>query len=140
VKGEKVMVAKSNKGNVDKHNYNYGYVRGVKIQETQKWGRSNAAERVGALKQPDMKAKDQSAPQKLGDSDNLQGPGYRNETSGWVRGAGENPENKPGYVHGPAATKSYPYSAKSAGRGAILPPRLRDDPGPWLGKATPRKK
>lgn len=39
-----------------------------------------------------------SKPQKLGDEDNLQAPGYDNDTKDtWVRGANENATTKPGF-------------------------------------------
>jgi hypothetical protein len=89
-------------GNVDKHRRS---MSGLKVQETEKWGRNTARERYGVLKQPDMTPVDQSQPQKLGDRNNLQDPSYNNtHRNDWVRGYGKNgsesAENKPGYVPG----------------------------------------
>jgi hypothetical protein len=76
--------------NKDSHNYDYGHVRGVKVQESEKWGRSAALRRYGESRSPDMKAKDQSGPQRLGDSNNLRGPGWANDVANdWRRGANE---------------------------------------------------
>jgi len=95
------MVAKGMK---DSHRYKYS--SGVKAVETSKWGANTAAKRYGDLRQPDMKPKEQSAPQRLGDSSNLQGPGYANEhKEDWVRGFSkggvESAEGKPGYDNRP---------------------------------------
>ncbi len=39
---------------------------------------------------PNMKAKDQSEPQRLGDDNNLRGPGWRDDhPNDWVRGFGK---------------------------------------------------
>jgi hypothetical protein len=90
---EAEMVAK---GNVNKHRNTYS--NGTKALEEQKWGRSTARERYGALKQPDMQPADASRPQKLGDANNLQGPGYaNNHRNDWIRGAGESAEGMPHY-------------------------------------------
>jgi hypothetical protein len=87
------------KGNRDGHRRS---MSGLKVQETSKWGHDTAIERYGKLKNTGLLPKDEGAcyPQRLGDKNNLQGPDYNNDASGWVRGAGENAENKPGYVHG----------------------------------------
>jgi hypothetical protein len=83
-------------GNTNKHRQSYS--GGVKAVEEQKWGRSTARERYGALKQSDMKPTDASRPQRLGDANNLQGPGYANKhRNDWIRGAGESAEGKPGF-------------------------------------------
>jgi hypothetical protein len=83
-------------GNTDKHRRSMSGLKGV--QETEKWGRNTARERYGKLDTPDMKAKDYSQPQKLGDSNNLQDPRYNNEVSNsWLRGRNESAEGKPGY-------------------------------------------
>ena len=70
--------------------------------EEQKWGRDKAVERYGVLKTPDLTVKgDPSAPQKLGDKNNLRGPDWQDDhKNNWVRGANETAENKPGYVPG----------------------------------------
>jgi hypothetical protein len=86
------MVAKGNK---DGHRYSYS--GGVKAVEESKWGSNKAVERYGALRQPDMRPKDASGPQRLGDSNNLQGPKYHNDTSGCVRAAGEDATTKPNF-------------------------------------------
>ena len=90
------------KGNVDKHRHS---MSGLKVQETEKWGADKARERYGDIRSPDMKPKDQSAPQKLGDPNNLQDKGYaNNHREDWVRGFGkggvESAETKPGFDHG----------------------------------------
>ncbi len=51
-----------------------------------KWGRKTARERYGAVKTPNMKAKDEHAPQKLGDSNNLHGPDYENDGRSSAKG------------------------------------------------------
>jgi len=91
------------RGNVNKHRMTYS--GGVKAVETQKWGSDKAIERYGKLQQPDMRPPIQNKPQKLGDPNNLQGPGYDNiHAKDWVRGFGKNgvesAEGKPGYVPG----------------------------------------
>jgi hypothetical protein len=81
------MVAKGNK---DGHRYSYS--GGVKALSKDKWGANKAVERYGALRQPDMRPKDVSGPQRLGDPNNLHGPGYHNDTANdWRRGNGMNP-------------------------------------------------
>ena len=90
------------KGNVDKHRRS---MSGLRVQETQKWGSSTARERYGKLQYdttPPPQAKDQSAPQKLGDSSNLQDRGYDNSVpeNSWLRGGGSGGEGYPGYVPG----------------------------------------
>jgi hypothetical protein len=76
------------KGNKDGHNYNYGHVSGVKVQETEKWGRSAAVRRYGTLDQPNTKVKSASQPQ---DSIDRRAPNYRNEVpvDSWLRGGSE---------------------------------------------------
>jgi len=86
------MVARGNK---DLHRHS---MSGLKVQETEKWGRSTARERYGAPRSPDTKAEDRHAPQKLGDANNLQGNYYSNNVrNDWRRGGGESAEGKPGY-------------------------------------------
>jgi len=86
------------KGNADKHRYS---MSGAKVVEESKWGANKARERYGALKTSDMKAKDMSAPQKLGDANNLRGPGWQDDhKNDWVRGAGEDATKRPGYIPG----------------------------------------
>lgn len=68
-------------------------------KNVEKWGRDTARERYGAPNPGSMKAPDQSEPQCPEDK---QGPKYDNQTSGWVRGAGENATNKPGFDKGRA--------------------------------------
>jgi hypothetical protein len=86
------------KGNVDKHRRTYS--NGVKAVEESKWGANTARERYGAIKTPDMKAKDMSAPQKLGDRNNLRGPGYNDHRDDWVRGRGGDATKMPNYLPG----------------------------------------
>ena len=78
------------RGNKDAHRYTYG--GGVKAVEMEKHGRDLARQRYGALKYENgaPQPKDQHAPQRLGDSNNLQGPGYDNDhAKDWVRGFGK---------------------------------------------------
>lgn len=91
------------------------------------------------VKTPNMRPRDETKPQFREDQ---HGPGYRNEVpeNSWLRGGGENAENKPGYVHGPRTKDAYPYNASKTRGSGILPSRLRDDPGPWLTDGKPRKK
>jgi len=58
---------------------------------------------------------DQHAPQAAGDRNNLQGPGYDNDASGWVRGAGESAEDKPGF-DASTARQPQPRSPAQASR------------------------
>jgi len=97
------MVAK---GNVDKHRTSYS--GGVKAVETEKWGRDTARERYGGTTKTFSRPEIANKPQKLGDANNLQGPGYDNiRRKDWVRGYGKNgtesaesmPNFRPG-VHG----------------------------------------
>jgi hypothetical protein len=122
-------------GNVDKHRLR---MSGLKVTETEKWGRGAAISRYGQRPTPNMKAKDGTRPQSPEDK---QGPGYDNiHPNDWVRSKGESAEGKPGFVHGPSPSEPYPYSAKSGVRAAgVLSDRLRCDPSEWLRKETPRK-
>jgi hypothetical protein len=93
------------RGNVNKHRTSMSGLKGA--QETEKWGRSTARERYGSLKyQHGAPApEDRHAPQKLGDANNLQGPGYANiHREDWVRGFGkggvESAEGKPNFRRG----------------------------------------
>jgi hypothetical protein len=72
------------KHNTDKHRYRYS--GGVKAVETEKWGRATARERYGSAQSGNMRPKDESQPQS---PENKHGPGYANDTSGWLRAAGE---------------------------------------------------
>jgi hypothetical protein len=70
------MVAKGNKETV----------------ETSKWGQGTARQRYGSLDyetRPPAPAKDLSAPQRLGDSNNLRGPSNDVSPNSWLRGGGE---------------------------------------------------
>jgi hypothetical protein len=81
------MVAKGNK---DSHRMTYS--GGVKAVELEKWGRNTARERYGALdyeNRPPPAAKNLSAPQRLGDSNNLRGPSNDVSPNSWLRGGGE---------------------------------------------------
>jgi hypothetical protein len=80
------------------------YSSGVKAVERSKWGHNTARERYGSLKFENgaPPPKDQSGPQRLGDPNNLQGPGYHNDVaSDWRRGFGKNgnesAEGKPNF-------------------------------------------
>jgi hypothetical protein len=93
------------KGNVDKNRYSRPGIG--KVVEEQKWGRAKAEERYGQLKYRDgaPRPEDRHAPQKLGDANNLQGPGYSNiHQKDWVRGFGkggvESAEGKPNFHPG----------------------------------------
>jgi hypothetical protein len=86
------------RGNVDKHRHK---MCGLKVEEKQKWGRNTARERYGPLRQVDMRPPDRSEPQKLGDVNNLRGPGWKGDTpNDFRRGAGEDATKRPGYVPG----------------------------------------
>jgi len=62
-------------------------------QNVEKWGRATAKARYGGGATFSPPA-DQSKPQMPEDK---HGPRYDNDASGWVRGAGETAENKPGF-------------------------------------------
>jgi hypothetical protein len=63
------------------------------------WGAAKAVERYGAPRTPDMQPAERNAPQRLGDSNNLQGPNYHNDTpNNWLRG--NSAENKPSFDPG----------------------------------------
>ncbi len=94
------MVAKGNK---DLHNYDYGYARGVKIQETEKWGRSAAVRRYGELKQSDMGPPDRSMPQ---DPEAKRGPNWADDhPNDWIRGANEDATTMPNFDRGSRGKK-----------------------------------
>jgi hypothetical protein len=80
------MVAK---GNRDSHRYSYS--GGVKAVETEKYGRDKARERYGELKYEDgaPRPEDRSAPQRLGDANNLRGPLNDVAENSWLRGGGK---------------------------------------------------
>jgi hypothetical protein len=85
-------------GNVDKHRYSHP--SGIKgVQETSKWDTAKAVE---PIRNPDMKPRDMSGPQRLGDANNLQGPGYSNDVANdWRRGGGASgAEGKPNFDRG----------------------------------------
>jgi hypothetical protein len=89
------MVAKGNK---DGHRYSYS--GGVRAVEKSKWGHNTARERYGSPKYEHgaPPPKDVSGPQRLGDPNNLQGPGYHNDhPNDWVRAANEDATTKPGF-------------------------------------------
>jgi hypothetical protein len=91
------------KGNVDKHRRT---MSGLRAQETMKWGADKARSRYGALdyqNSPPPQPKDQSRPQKLGDSGNLQDRGYDNNAAkdwrlGFGKNGSESAEGYPGFV------------------------------------------
>jgi hypothetical protein len=61
-----------------------------RVLNSEAWGAAKAVERYGVPRSPDMRPPDASRPQRLGDSDNLQGPGYRNDApNDWKRGFGK---------------------------------------------------
>lgn len=64
-----------------------------------KWGRRTARERYGKSGTGDVNSPpDNSKPQKLGDSANLQGPDHDNDhPNDWVRGEGESAEGRPNF-------------------------------------------
>ena len=63
-----------------------------KVVNEAAWGESKATERYGGGTRTFPPPKDQSHPQRLGDSNNLQGPGYSNDhPNDWVRGNGMKP-------------------------------------------------
>ena len=62
-------------------------------KSAEKWGRDTAKERYSASK-ISLAAEDHHAPQ---DPEDKHDNGYKNDASGWVRGAGETGETKPGY-------------------------------------------
>ena len=88
------------RGNADKHRYTYS--KGVKAVGTSKWGHDAAVRRYGQLQDPDMKPKDQSRPQRLGDASNLPDQGYDNNVpeSSWLRGGGKGGEAYPNFDRG----------------------------------------
>src|SRR5262245_17146488 len=87
------------RGNRDGHRQSYSGMKGV--LEESKWGRETARSRYGKLEQPNMKADDMSAPQKLGDRNNLRGPDWQDDhKNDWIRSANEDATTRPGYVPG----------------------------------------
>jgi hypothetical protein len=87
------------KGNKDGHNYDYGYVRGVRVQEQEKWGRATAARRYGELRQTDMKPRDMSQPEDPGSRPDHSGSPrpFNDAKADWKLGARENATNMPGF-------------------------------------------
>ena len=80
------------------------YTAGIKALNETAWGAAKAVSRYGDSKyymgRGAPAPEDRHAPQRLGDSNNLQGPGYRNDTpNDWRRGNGMKPNFQPG-VHG----------------------------------------
>lgn len=69
------------------------------VENTAKWGRRVARERYGESRAGMGPPPDRSHPQKLGDSNNLQGPDHSNDhANDWVRGGPkESAEGKPGF-------------------------------------------
>jgi hypothetical protein len=82
---------------------------GLKVEETEKWGRDAARSRVGEPRDFHGAAppKDESRVQATGDAAAAGAPADRtfNDSSGFVRGRGENAERRPGYIHGPRPSK-----------------------------------
>jgi len=74
-----------------------------KVVNRNAWGEAKATERYGGTTRTFPPPEDRHAPQKLGDRNNLQGPGYQNivPSDSWLRGGGaKQAEGKPGYVPG----------------------------------------
>jgi hypothetical protein len=87
-------------GHANKHNADYGYVQDRKVVEESKWGWAKARERYGSPRQEDMRPKDQSQPQRLGDSGNLTDTkhGYPSDSKmDWKRGANEDATTMPNF-------------------------------------------
>jgi len=67
-------------------------------------GEAMATKRYGGgTRHPDIRTGDETGtePQRAGDVNNLQSPGYKNDCrNDWRRAAGESAEQKPGYVKG----------------------------------------
>jgi hypothetical protein len=85
----------------DLSKYRNSYSGGVKAVNKSLWGERKAVERYGGAQYKDgaPPPKDVSGPQRLGDPNNLQGPGYRNDhPNDWVRGANEDATTKPGSI------------------------------------------
>jgi hypothetical protein len=73
------------KGNKDSHRYTYS--RGIKAQETQKWGRDTAARRYGEPQSPSMRPKNESFPQFR--ESQRSDKGFNDVPNDWRRAAGE---------------------------------------------------
>ena len=92
-------------GNKDLHRRS---MSGIRVKEQSSWGADKARERYGAIRSPDIKPKDQSKPQRLGDPSNLrQEPYDPNHAKDWVRGFGKN---------GQESAEGYKYFDKSGRR------------------------
>jgi hypothetical protein len=83
--------------NVNKHRYR---MSGLDVQEQEQHGREMADKRYGPLQNRDgaKPPADRSQVQGCGDPASAGVPADKtfNDTKGWVRGAGETAENKPG--------------------------------------------
>jgi hypothetical protein len=76
-------------GNVNKYRHK---MSGLKVENTAVWGGKTAVERYGRLEQKDMRPAERSEPQKLGDKNNLRGPGWQDDVAkDWRRGYGMKP-------------------------------------------------
>jgi hypothetical protein len=88
-------------GHTNKHNSGIYASEGVKgAVEQSKWGWAKARERYGSPRQEDMRPKDQSQPQRLGDSGNLTDTrhGYPSDSRmDWKRGANEDATTMPNF-------------------------------------------
>jgi hypothetical protein len=87
--------------NIDKHRYHY--TAGIDALESEKAGREMAEKRYGPLSHRDGAAppKDQSQVQAAGNASAAGVPSVRsNDSSGFVRGAGEDASRRPGYLKG----------------------------------------
>jgi hypothetical protein len=89
------------KGNTNKHRSTYS--AGIKAVEREKWGRRTAEERYGPLEYRNgaPRPEDRSEPQRLGDSNNLRGPGWQDDhANDWIRGKNEDATKRPGFMPG----------------------------------------
>jgi hypothetical protein len=69
-----------------------------KVVNSNAWGDAKANERYGGGTKTFPPPEDRHAPQKLGDSNNLQAPGYANiHRNDWVRGNGMKPNFQSGH-------------------------------------------
>ena len=72
-----------------------------KVVNASAWGEATATERYGGTTQTFPSPPVANKPQKLGDSNNLQGPKYDNivPSDSWLRGGGGSAEGKPNFDH-----------------------------------------
>ena len=72
---------------------------GIPVMEQSSWGSATARERYGKPTASIPKPEDRSAPQKLGDRNNLRGP-VNDHRDDWVRGRGEDATKIPNFLPG----------------------------------------